>query len=152
MRSSIIILILAAAFISCNHVYKEYDKESFTTLSWRRGQTITFYPEIEDVSKNYNLILGLRHTYGAQIKKMNVLVTMVSPSGQEKNMEYTFDVTDDKGEYLASCAGNICDIETTADEDFKFPETGKYTFILTQNSDLDRVRGIMEFGLIIEQK
>jgi gliding motility-associated lipoprotein GldH len=144
--------LLVLLMVSCNQIYKEYDKESFTTLSWKRGQTVRFYPEIKDTSKTYTLELGLRHMYGARIRSMRIEMKVVSPSGHEDTKEYAFDVMNDKDEYLASCAGNMCDIETIVDDNFKFSETGTYTFILSQNSDQESIRGIMEFGLIIEEK
>jgi gliding motility-associated lipoprotein GldH len=152
MRIFVAYFLVALFAGSCNQIYKEYDKESFTTLSWKRGQTIKFYPEIEDTSKRYALEFGLRHMYGARIKSMRITVTVVSPSGHEDTKEYAFDVMNDKDEYLASCAGNMCDIETIVDDNFRFSETGTYTFILSQSSDQENIRGIMEFGLIIGEK
>jgi gliding motility-associated lipoprotein GldH len=143
---------LVFLLVSCNQIYKEYEKDSFATLSWKRGQQIIFYPEIDDLSKTYELTLGLRHVYGAQIKRMDISVTIVSPSGKEKIRQFSFDVMDDKGEFLASCAGNMCDLEAVVDDELSFSETGKYKFILTHNMDQERVRGVMEFGLIIGEK
>lgn len=139
-------------FASCNQIYKEYDKDSFTTLSWKQGREINFYPVIEDVSKSYELILGIRHTYGAQIKRIDVSVKTISPSGKEFTKQYGFNVLDSKGEHLASCAGNMCDLETVVDENLQFSEPGKYHFVITPNGAQQRISGIMEFGLIISEK
>lgn len=148
-RSSLPILSLLL-LMSCDHIYKEYHKESFSTLSWRHGEEISFYPEIEDVSKTYQLTLGVRHIYEARIKRIDVAVQIISPSKKTSVKQYGFNVMDDTGGYLASCAGNMCDLETVVDENLKFTEPGKYQFIVTQNGEQQRISGIMEFGLIIK--
>jgi gliding motility-associated lipoprotein GldH len=138
--------------ISCNHVYKEYKKEPFTTLSWKKGGEVIFYPEIDDVAQSYELILGIRHVYGARIRKVDVTVKIISPSGKTSLRRYAFDVMNAQDEYLADCAGDLCDLESVVDHNFKFSETGKYQFIVTHNASQERIRGIMEFGLIISSK
>ncbi len=151
MRKQIVmIFLLTGIVVSCDHIYKEYDKESFTTLSWKKGDQIIFNPVVKDISKRYALVLGLRHMYGADIRRMDVVVKIVSPSGQALEKSYFMDVMDDEGEYLASCAGNLCDIETVVDENITFSEPGKYQVIITQDAE-QTVRGIMEFGMIIRE-
>lgn len=81
---------------------------------------------------------------------MDVIVKVVSPTGEETEKQYAFDVMNDKGESMASCAGNMCDIEAVVDENLTFSETGNYQFVVRQNAD-QTVRGIMEFGLIIRK-
>lgn len=149
-RITIGVLFLSSLIWSCDHIYKEYDKDSFTTLSWKKGDQIIFHPKIEDISKRYELVLGLRHIHGASIRRIEVIVKVISPAGLETERQYSFDVMDDEGESLASCAGNLCDIETVVDENLTFSETGDYQFVIRQNAN-ETVRGIMEFGLIIRE-
>jgi len=144
--------VIALLSISCDHIYKEYNKESFATLSWKEGQTVSFYPEVEDVAKTYELILGVRHLYGARIKRLDVSIKIISPSGKETTKQYGFDLVNEKGDYLASCAGNMCDLETVVDADLKFSEPGKHQVVITPQTGVGIVRGIMEFGLIIDKK
>ena len=151
MRNKLRIIIPVVILCSCNQVYKEYNKDAFTTLSWKKGAELNFYPEIGDTAKTYDLIFGIRHTYGADIKNINVTLKMISPSGQEIVKEYIFEIADEKGESRASCAGNLCDLETSMDA-IQFAETGKYHFVVTHHSESERIRGVMEFGLILNAK
>jgi gliding motility-associated lipoprotein GldH len=149
---SLIFLFLAAGIISCNEVYSEWEKESFTTLSWKPDQPIKFYPEIEDATKKYVLTLGIRHLYGTKLGKITVTVTRISPSGKQDARNYTLNWTNESGKSLASCAGNMCDFELAVDEDLRFSEKGTYTFIVTPVAESGRISGIMEFGFIISIK
>jgi len=151
MKRRLIIYISSMMFFltSCNRVYREYDKESFPSYLWQRGQEIKFNPTIKDVSKTYELVLGLRHVYGLKMRTLAINVQQISPSGKESNKEYQLTLIDERGEYTSSCGGDLCDIEVTVERDIKFDEAGEYTFIVTHNMPLDRIPGIMEVGLII---
>jgi hypothetical protein len=63
MNKNQIVLGILLLTTSC-HFYKEYDKKSFPTYSWNDGQEVLFNPKIEDNTKAYEIILGLRHHYG----------------------------------------------------------------------------------------
>jgi gliding motility-associated lipoprotein GldH len=149
---SLIFLFLAAGVISCNTVYKEWEKESFSTLSWKPDKAIKFNPEIEDTTKKYVLTLGIRHLYGTRLENITVTVTRISPSGKQDARNYTLNWTDESGKSLASCSGNMCDFELAVDEDLIFSEKGTYTFIVNPVAESGRISGIMEFGFIISIK
>ena len=151
-KSILIYLAIMALTISCNHIYKEYDKESFPTYTWKHGQEITFNPTIEDVNKTYTLTLGVRHLFGFQLSAMNVTVKSTSPSGKVSTKEYALTIKDSEGKYLAKCGGDLCDLEIVVEDNLKFSEPGKYKYVVTHNVKTDRIPGVMEFGLIIDEK
>jgi gliding motility-associated lipoprotein GldH len=151
MKHSLTFFTVLLLVTSCNHVYKEYDKKSFPNYSWRSGQTITFKPKIDDTKKGYNLTLGIRHLYGFQLSSIMVTVKSISPSGRETSRDYEFKIKDPKGKYIGSCAGDLCDLETMVESNVRFDETGEYTYLVSHNLQLDRIPGVMEFGLIIDE-
>jgi gliding motility-associated lipoprotein GldH len=134
---------------ACNQVYKKWEKESFTTLSWKPENGLKFYPEIEDTAATYELTLGVRHMFGSSLERIALMVTAISPSGKEKTDSYTLKLKDEAGNALASCAGNMCDLESVVDPALKFDEPGKYTFVIKPE---ERIMGIMEFGFILSVK
>lgn len=150
MKQQFYLLSIAFFVISCNQVYKKWEKESFSTLSWKPEKEIQFHPEIKDTAQTYELILGVRHLYESRISEMNLVVTSISPSGKEQISNYTVKLKDTNGKSLASCTGNICDLETVVDRRLKFAEAGQYTITIAPNPERGRIVGIMEFGLIIE--
>jgi gliding motility-associated lipoprotein GldH len=136
---------------SC-HFYKEYDKESFSTYSWNDGQEVIFTPKIEDNAKSYQIMLGLRHHYGFQIKSFGVNIKIVSPSGKESSKDYDLKIKDENNKPIGSCAGDMCDLETVVFDDLKFEEVGEYKISISHNESGYRIPGIMEVGLIIDEK
>jgi gliding motility-associated lipoprotein GldH len=151
-RSALKLLLFTLLLTSCDRVYREYDKDSFPTYTWQNGQEVIFNPAIEDVTKSYELVLGLRHVYGLKIRTLAINVRQISPSGKESSKEYQLKLIDDRVEYIGSCGGDLCDIEVAVESGVKFDEAGKYKYIVTHNMPLDRIPGIMEVGLIINKQ
>jgi gliding motility-associated lipoprotein GldH len=149
IRTVFACLALVSFLGSCNHIYKEYDKQSFPNYIWKSGQKIVFTPRIEDVTKSYKLILGIRHLYGFQLNSLAVNLRSISPSGKETSNTFTLSIKDSENKYLGDCAGDICDLETVVINSIKFEETGTYKFIVTHNLSGKSLPGVMEFGLII---
>ncbi len=146
---SLLFLIVLALGSSC-HSYKEYDKESFPTYTWKSGQEIIFRPTIEDVGKTYSMSLGIRHIFGFEASSINVSVKVISPSGKEKSKNYELQIRDKNNEYIASCGGDLCDLETVVDENISFDEPGEFTFVITHGHPGMKIAGIMELGLILD--
>lgn len=142
------VLVLAT---SC-HFYKEYDKESFPTYSWRDGQEVAFNPKIEDNSKTYQVMIGLRHHYGFRSKSFGVNVKIVSPSGKESSKDYNLQIRDENDKPIGSCAGDLCDLEAVIFDELRFEETGEYKILISHNEKGYRIPGVMEVGIIIDEK
>ena len=151
-KKNILVYLVMASTFSCNHVYKEYDKESFPTYTWKSGQEIVFRPTIEDVSKSYSLTLGMRHLYGFQLSSVAVTIKSVSPSGKETTNDYDFQIKDSKNEYIAKCGGDLCDLETVIEDNLRFEEAGTYTYVIAHQAQVNQIPGIMELGLIVDAK
>ena len=137
--------------LSCNHVFREYDKKSFPSYSWKDGQVIEFRPRIEDVTKSYVLRLGIRYHYGFSSKSFDVNIKTVAPSGKEEVHNVSFQVRDEENEHIGDCAGDICDREIVVAENVKLEEEGEYRVEVTHGENGYRLPGIMEVGLIIDE-
>lgn len=149
-KSILLYLMIAILAVACNHVYKKYDKDSFPTYAWKYGQEIVFNPTIDDISKSYKLILGMRHLYGLQLGSLPVTVTSIAPSGKETTRNYELKIKDAADKYIGNCAGDLCDLETVVDENLKFEEPGQYKYIIKHNVQAEKIPGVMEFGLILD--
>jgi hypothetical protein len=66
--------------------------------------------------------------------------------------DYRLKIKDSQNKNIANCAGDICDLDTVVEESFKFDETGEYKILITHNEKGFKVPGIMEVGLIVDQK
>ena len=135
---------------SC-HFYKEYDKKSFPLYAWEAGQEVTFHPTIDDINTSYQLTLGIRHLFGFEPSSIGIRVKSVSPSGREVTNDYDFQIRDASMEYIGSCGGDLCDIETMVDDQITFEEAGQYTYVITHTVNTNKIPGVMEVGLILDK-
>lgn len=132
--------------------FGRYYKDSFSTYSWQHGQEILFTPTIEDISKSYALALGVRHLYGFPLDKITVTIKTISPSGKETTKDYELAVKDSQNNYISKCAGDICDLETTVETNITYEEPGKYKYLVSHTVQVNKIPGVMELGLIIDEK
>ena len=148
---SIVVGLICLLLSSCNHVFKEYDRKSFPTYSWKDGQVIEFHPRIEDETAAYALRLGIRYHYGLELESFDVSVRTIAPSGKEMVKKVSFQVRDEKNEHVGDCAGDICDREIVVVEKHIFEEAGEYKVLVTHGENGYRIPGIMEVGVIIDK-
>jgi gliding motility-associated lipoprotein GldH len=145
------LLLITISFTSC-HTYKEYNKDAFGNYTWGSAQEIVFKPVIEDVTKTYTLSVGIRHMYGLQFETMSVTVKIIAPSGKEEKQVHDFKLMKGPDQYVGSCAGDLCDLETVVNNNLKFTESGEHQLIVTHNFSGNKIPGIMEVGVIIDEK
>lgn len=150
MKIRLLVPVMCFLLFGCDKVFREYPKSAFANLIWDQDDPVTFYPEIGDTARLYDLAVGIRHAYGFSMKNVPVLVTVTSPSGKITRNRYSVNIKDEKGNYIGRCAGDICDVETVVAEDQRFTEKGKYTVVINHSLVIPRVTGIMEVGLIID--
>jgi len=151
LKSLVLIAIALVAF-SCNEnrIYEEH-KSEFPNYRWKKNNVVEFKPEVFDLEQRYNIYVAFRHVYGFQLKKVNVDVEMISPSGKTKKKSYKLKVMKGKGEYYSECAGDYCDLETLVEDNFKFKEVGNYIFNITYDEKLDFIPNVMQVGLVIDK-
>ena len=93
----------------------------------------------------------VRHTDVYQYSNIILFVTTKYPDG--KVLTDTMDVilSNQKGEWLGSGAGDIFDFKVPVKKNVRFPLAGKYQFIFEQGMRSDPLPMIMDFGFEIEK-
>ena len=148
MRHPFFILLF---LFSCHHTFKAYDKESFPHYIWLPQHGVTFRPVIKAPKKEYILTLGIRHLYGFEPRRLDIRLTMISPSGVETLNQYSVIIKDFDNAYLGSCAGDYCDLETVVSKNLVLEEEGIYTFSFYLDPAHTAVAGVMEWGMILDE-
>ncbi len=148
------IALLSFIFVmfSCNEnrVYEKHRK-NFTEYRWKSSNVCEYSPVIEDINQEYKIIFAFRHIYGFQFQSIAINVEMTTPSGEVTSKDYTIEVIGNGKKYLAECAGDYCDLETVIEDNYKFAETGTYTFKIKHLMENDPMLNVMEVGLIIDK-
>lgn len=144
------LILVPLLLLSCNTVYNEKNEEVFGDMLWFQKEIITFNPEIEDNSFNYDLDFTLSHFYQIGLENFPVVMKVTSPSGIETAKQYDLVFKDEQGESLTSCSGDYCDLTQTIETNYSFPEKGIYTVELIQPQPV--VKGVTSLRLSISKK
>jgi len=150
-RYTLLIIIAFALFLSAcneNRVYEKHRK-NFTEYNWEKSKVLEFSPTIENINAEYQIYFAFRYIYGFPQEKIDINVEITSPSGVITNTVYTAVLRDGTNEY-GVCAGDYCDLEHLLEDNYKFQETGTYTFKVSQLTNEDPLQWVMEVGLIID--
>lgn len=147
----LLVTVVGLILSSCNSnvVYSEYKK--FPDSEWASKDKAVFDLEIKDTQTLNNIYLMVRHTDVYQYSNVIVFVTTKYPDG--KVLTDTMDVvlSNQKGEWLGSGAGDIFDFKVPVKKNVRFPLAGKYQFSFEQAMRVDPLPMIMDFGLEIEK-
>jgi hypothetical protein len=54
-------------------------------------------------------------------------------------------------EYIGSCGGDLCDLETVVDQEITFEEVGEYKYVITHTVNTNKLSGVMEIGLMLDK-
>ena len=147
-----IILLLTIFAFSCNEnrVYEELDS-SFPKYRWDKEKVVSVSADIADINQAYKLFLSLRHVHGFQFSNLNLKVEMISPSKKTVTKSYVMKVVGADKKYLSECNGDLCDLETLMEDNFKFEEVGKHIFKISHEMKVNPVPNVMMMGIAIDK-
>lgn len=150
MGNRFLLCVFFLSLISCDQVYKKWQRDPFTGYRWGVETEVTFHPKIKDITLKYELVIGIRHVAGMPVSNIPLSVKIISPSGKEDIRDYDLQVLTPDGKPLAKCAGDICDLETSVGE-IVLAEPGDYQLIIAHQSRGGTLVGIMEVGVILNE-
>jgi gliding motility-associated lipoprotein GldH len=143
--------IVCLLLCSCNKnvLYTEYRK--FDGDQWYAKNKAVFDVDIKDNSSLNNVSLMIRHADAYPYSNMFLFLETTYPDG--KTVVDTMEVimSNNKGEWLGSGAGDIYDLKVPIKRNVKFPLTGKYKFSFQQAMRTDPLPMVMDFGFEIEK-
>lgn len=150
MRYAIILISLLALSCDSSRVYEDYN--DMDNAFWHMDSIQTFTFEIEDASKNYNLLATFRN--GSQYPFYNIYFqysltdSLDSVVIQELHGADLFNPK--TGEPLGSGLGDLFDHRVLLEEDFTFPQPGTYNLKFQQFMRLDTLPFVLSVGGRVE--
>src|SRR5690606_40271308 len=147
------ILALAFGLIACQPEGRVYSThlELSPQVEWLKKDKSEFKVPVEDISITYNMSLSFRDANGYQYQIAKVLVTEISPSGEEEVYEYELKVRQDNGDYIGEPGYDIWDSEHLVEAGKKYDETGTYTYVIEHTMPADPLNFAMEIGVILDK-
>lgn len=150
-RFLMVVLIAGMFFTSCNKdiVFSKY--KTFDESQWSAKDKAVFDLEITDTQTLNNISLMIRHTETYPYNNLFLFVTTKYPDGKTLTDTMEVVLSNSKGEWLGSGAGDIYDFKVPIKKNVRFPLGGKYQFTFEQGMRVDPLPMIMDFGFEIEK-
>ena len=151
-RLLLFVLLLMAAFISCdsNRAFEEHT--ALKNGVWDVKNEIRFDVAISDLLSRYNVYFnvrnGLEYPYGNLFMFMNT----VFPDGHIARDTIELTLADYDGRWLGSGMGSVKFSRFLFRREVQFKEAGNYRFILQQAMRVRELTGIHDIGMRIEKK
>jgi len=146
---ALLLVLFFATACNKNVIYSEY--KTFEGAEWAAKDKAEFSLDITDTQSLNNISLMVRHADDYPYRNLFLFVTSEYPDG--KIIKDTMEVilSNSKGEWQGSGAGDIFDIKIPIKKNVRFALAGKYKFTFEQAMRVDPLPLILDFGFEIEK-
>ena len=133
---------------SCNEsaIYRDFDS-NFENNRWTFNDSRTFSFTLEN-EENANLVLQFGHIYDFQFESIPLEVNITYPDGNMETISLDLKVKNEKGEDMADCSGDVCDLYYNLKNNFHF-QKGNYEVIITNKFNSAYLPNVLGVGLQI---
>src|SRR5690606_7877128 len=101
---------------------------TFKENEWHAADKAVFEVEISDTNTLNNISLMIRHADAYPYSNVFLFVTSRYPDGKVTRDTMEVMLSNDKGEWQGSGAGDIFDLKVPVKKNIRFPRSGKYIF------------------------
>ncbi len=117
---------------------------------WDVKKTVSFAAEITEIATLKNLYFNLRNDQTYKYSNLYVLSELTLPNGKIEKDTLEFILCDQSGKWLGNTSGGLVTHQILFQRKVQFPEPGIYNFNFSQVMRDDKLSGIKEVGLRVE--
>lgn len=147
--TGLLLIIINITSCSTNTVYEEYNK--LERMNWQRFNNQVFEFVIEDIEKEYDIYLLVRHIPEIPYKTWLINYTLYTPSGDMRSNDLSLELYDHEGNKLSQCLGDLCDFKFLIRQGLKITEPGVVKFEIENKYSKVDMPGIIEVGLLVKE-
>ena len=120
--------------------------------NWRKKQVLQFDFDIKDAEKLKNIIFVVRNNNDYPYSNIRIISTLNNfKEKKAKPDTLNYILAKPNGEWIGSGFGETKETLFQYRLNYKFPKNGKYTVTVKQAMRKDKLTGIDDFGVKIEQ-
>lgn len=137
------VLLLTGMFTACRRgtVYSHFSPIS--SVGWSLDTMPRFDFSIDDKEAGYDILLYVRHTERYPYQNMWLFV---QDSRQHRDT-IEFYLADDRGQWLGDKHHGFIEMPVLLEENYHFPDTGQYYFVVQHGMRDSVLRGITDVGV-----
>lgn len=142
---------LFVMLISCepSGIYSKFDK-SAENNRWPQSETKTYEFTVDNDTLLYDVKFHFSHMYDYQFANVPINFSIESPDGKKENIAIDLAIKNDKGEQLANCSGDICDLIYKIKEKIKLLK-GNYKITVSNRFKGPYLPNVLGIGLEVDK-
>lgn len=146
------LMLVITLMASCNRnvVYKSY--QEIPDMIWNTDYQTKFDFEIIDTTSFYEVDILVRNASVYPSSNIWLFIHQVSPDGNIKTDTLECILADETGKWLGDGMGDIWDNDIPWRVNYKFDNSGKYTYLIEHEMRTHLLPGIMDIGLLIKKQ
>lgn len=145
----ICIVILAVA-CGGNVMYDEV--QSVNERGWGAEDHLRFTVPVNDTSKVFDILFHTRNASTYEYSNLWLFVSTSAPNGVSMTDTVEFILAEPSGKWLGKGLGAVNSILLPYKLNIKFPARGVYTFDIKQAMRQNKLNGIMDLGIRVEER
>lgn len=144
------LLILSVVACSDSAFYEK--NESINKRSWSYAELPKFDVAITDSKAKYDIWINVRHSGEYNYSNLFLLVHEKGPQTKDTAYRYEMKLAELDGRWTGNTAGSLYENNLLIKENYTFPDTGLYSFLIEQNMRENPLRDISDIGIKLVQK
>lgn len=158
MHKVVVTFLLIALLLSCDSQRKFEKFETIDSMGWNKDEPISFEFDIQDTIQTNNLFINIRNTNDYLYNNLFVITELNYPNGFSVIDTLEYEMADHRGNWLGTGFTDVKESKLFYRENFSFPNSGKYTFQISQAmrkrneiSGVVYLKGISNVGFRVEK-
>ncbi len=136
---------------ACNSDAVMEEQQQIKEHKWDYADTKTFTANITDTVQHYNIYVSVRHGFNFEWRNMWVKIETTFPDGKTYERRVNLLLAEADGVWHGECLGDNCDMLIPIQDNAFFPQTGKYTFKVSQDMRVNPLPFVKTIGMRLEK-
>jgi len=119
--------------------------------TWNTDSVISFEVPINDIAKEYNIYIAVRHAEVYPFDNLYVRLDIYTPSGDKRSKDHYLEIRNEDRSFKGDVLGDIWDVEIAVMKNVSFNKPGIHQFKVINLMPYMNVPDVMEIGLIVEK-
>jgi gliding motility-associated lipoprotein GldH len=149
--SLILIAVLSLSMSSCNSDIILDEKYAIPEYGWAYSEQAAFEFEIEDTTALYRMAVDIDHSTEFPFQNIYLRIHSVFPNDTTNVILHSVELQEPNGQWIGGCSGEDCSVRVILSENMYFNQTGKHKISFEQYTRRDSLKGIENWGLILEK-
>ncbi len=125
--------------------------EEVDSEGWNYAKPVTVAFSTPDTSNRYNLIFDIRITHEYAYQNLWLFIETTEPDGSKHTDSIDCPMAYPDGRWLGNGLGDLIDNPILVYRNFKFAETGEYTFKIKHGMRNDYLENVQNVGVILKR-